>query len=341
MSKEIDLNGKTVLISRTDSIGDVILTLPMCAWLKQSFPKVKILFLGRKYTEAIISTHASIDKFLDWNAFESQPLQQRISKIKEEKIDVFIHVFPNKEVAKIAKKAKISIRIGTSHRSFHYLTCNIRPSFTRSKSNKHEAQLNFQLLKTYNLTELPELTDIIKLNKQFNKIAPITETLKLLLNKSEDKPRIVLHAKSQGSALEWGLDNFTKLAKQLSNNGFAVYYTGTEKEGAQLRGTIPTGDSIFDVTGKMSLSELVSFINECDGLVACSTGPLHIAATLNKKTIGLYSSRRPIHPGRWKPVGEKAIALVNDENCQACAKGEMCDCIQNIAVERVLKEIID
>ena len=45
MSK-IELNNKTVLISRTDSIGDVCLTLPICKALKDKYPDVPYRFNG-------------------------------------------------------------------------------------------------------------------------------------------------------------------------------------------------------------------------------------------------------------------------------------------------------
>ena len=39
----------SILISRADSIGDVVLTLPMAGVLKQILPGVKIIFLGKNY----------------------------------------------------------------------------------------------------------------------------------------------------------------------------------------------------------------------------------------------------------------------------------------------------
>ncbi|MGB0932733.1 MAG: glycosyltransferase family 9 protein [Lishizhenia sp.] len=339
MSKEINVENKTVVISRTDSIGDVLLTLPMVSWLKESFAGVKVIFLGKSYTKDIVNCHAGVDEFLDWDTIEALPVQQRVNLFKEKNIDVFVHVFPNKKIAQLAKKAKIQYRIGTSHRSFHFLTCNIRPTFTRRKSNQHEAQLNFNLLRSFGIEKLPTLAHLIRYNNDFNKIEKPTEALLALLNVDTDKPKIILHAKSQGSALEWGLENFSKLAQELSQKGYTVFYTGTEKEGEQIRNSIPPAASVYDVTGKMSLSQLVRFIASCDGLVACSTGPLHIAASLNKIAVGLYSPKRPIHPGRWQPLGEKATALVYDANCTTCASGKKCECIKEISVETVLQKI--
>jgi heptosyltransferase-3 len=91
-----------------------------------------------------------------------------------------------------------------------------------------------------------------------------------------------------------------------------------------------------DLTGKLKLDQFIAFIAHCDGLVAASTGPLHIAAALGKKTIGLFSSRRPIHPGRWMPVGEDAYALVFDANCEKCREGKECNCITKISPQQIV-----
>ena len=91
-----------------------------------------------------------------------------------------------------------------------------------------------------------------------------------------------------------------------------------------------------DLTGKLSLQQFIAFINACQVLVAASTGPLHIAAALDKKAIGLFSPKRPIHPGRWMPLGKDAHYLVYDANCKKCAKKEECDCISKISPQQII-----
>ena len=145
--KQLDLHNKTILISRTDSIGDVVLTLPCCVWIKRQFPDCKLLFLGNTYTEPILRCLPEIDEVLDWKDIQNLPLQERVRFFKEKNIDTAIHVFPNKEIASLLRRAQIPHRIGTSHRVYHLLTCNLRPNFTRKNSELHESQLNFELLR--------------------------------------------------------------------------------------------------------------------------------------------------------------------------------------------------
>lgn len=62
----------------------------------------------------------------------------------------------------------------------------------------------------------------------------------------------------------------------------------------------------------MDLYQFVSFIRNADGLIASGTGPLHIAAASGINTLGLFPCVRPIHPGRWAPLGERAGYLESD-----------------------------
>ena len=329
--KIVNLSGKTIVISRTDSIGDVILTLPLCGWLKQQFPTVRIVFIGKSYTADVLKCSPFIDEIIQLEDLEKVSFDVRVQIVKELDVYAFVHVFPNKHLAKIAKAAKIPLRIGTSHRLFHLVTCNIRPSFTRKKSNFHEAQLNFELLRNFGVQSLPNRDDLLKHIGDFKPQVELSSQLKDVLKEGN---RIVLHTKSQGSAVEWPIEKYVQLAKELAVKRYTVYFSGTEKEGLQFRDALPSHPHIIDISGKSSLAELITFINECDVLVACSTGPLHLAAVLGKKAIGLYTDLRPMHPGRWAPIGDKSIAMT--VNSSGDPKLED---IYNIRVERVLQII--
>lgn len=335
MSKTIDLSGKRVLISRTDSIGDVLLTLPICAWLKKKFPEVEILFLGKGYTKAVVEAYTLVDRFLDWEDFLNAPKTEKIQAFRGLELDAVVHVFPDKEIAALAKKAKVPVRVGTSHRPYHLVTCTHRVGFTRKNSKLHEAQLNHELLRPFGLTELPQFEELIEATHYFK--VPEIELPVLFQIKT---PYVILHPKSQGSALEWPLEKYMALALSLTEKGKTVVFTGTEAEGKLFREQIPTHPAILDSSGQLSLEQLFVLIRNAEALVACSTGPLHIAAYTGIQALGLFSPRRPIHPGRWRPIGAKSEALVFEEKCPKCAARKACGCITKISVETLLEKIV-
>lgn len=324
-----------ILISRTDSIGDVMLTLPMCVWIKKQYPQATLIYLGKNYTKPVVNCFSIVDEFIDWNTFEQLPSVEKLNQLKALEIDTIIHVFPNKEIAQLAKKAKIKHRIGTSHRGFHFLTCNYKVNFTRKNAKEHEAQLNFHLLKPLGLTNIPSLEEVNKMTEFFS--VPSIELPNNLTIPT--KKSIILHPKSQGSAVEWPIESYIRLAEKLAQNNWTVYFTGTENEGVLFRELLPSNQHIIDLTGKLDLTELIVFISKVTALVACSTGPLHIAGFVNTHTIGLFSPRIPIHPGRWQPLGKNVTIVVNDPMCKECGKKNKCTCIQKISVDTVFHKI--
>ncbi|MBL4752759.1 MAG: glycosyltransferase family 9 protein [Flavobacteriales bacterium] len=324
---------KHIVISRTDSIGDVMLTLPVAGMLKRHFPSCRISFLGRAYTKALIEHCEHVDEFLDWDQIAAVTGKDQLRAVTELKADVFIHVFPVKEIARLAKKAEIPLRIGTTHRVYHLNTCNKLLNLGRKNSDLHESQLNLKLLTPLGITEEVSLNEIPELTG-FTAGDTLTSDGEKALDNS--RFNLIIHPRSKGSAREWGVANYAALLNILPKEQFNVILTGTKEEGAAIRGNLYADNpALTDLSGKLTLDELINFIGQADGLLAASTGPLHIASALGKHAMGIYAPMRPIHPGRWAPVGEQSTHFVLDKKCSDCKTNGKCVCIQSIEPEEV------
>jgi len=326
---------QNIIISRTDSIGDVVLTLPMAAVLKKYFPGIKIGFIGKSYTRPVIEACKFIDEFIDREDF----LNNAVS-VCGNKPEAIVHVFPDVKIAIRARKLGIPLRIGTTNRIYHWGNCNKLVKLSRKNSNLHEAQLNLKLLQPFGYNTDLSLTAIGDLFELEN-LKPLPAAMAALLDKG--KYNLILHPKSQGSAREWGLNNFIKLVSLLDKNRYKIFVSGTAKEKDLLNPLFEkVGAAVTDITGLMNLYEFISFIARADGLIANSTGPLHIAAALGKDALGIYPPMRPIHPGRWAPLGPKATVFVLNKFCDDCKKKPSgCHCIMEItpaAIKTVLEK---
>lgn len=321
-----------IVISRTDAIGDVVLTLPMAQILKELYKDVYISFIGKNYTLPILECCTYIDEVVLENDFISGKWQPNI------KPDAIIFVKPEREIAKFAKKRGIKLRVGTSHRLFHFLYANKLINFSRKKSDLHEMELNFKLLKPFTSVKFKK-EDMVN---QYGLQAPaISENVKGILRKTVNHTPIILHPKSRGSAREWPLEAYIELTKEISKIDPSIIFliTGTEAEGQLIRAenqALLFQPNTIDLTGQLTLTEFISLISEANGLVACSTGPLHIASALGINALGLYPPTRPMHPGRWAPVGKKAGYLVQNHPCEANALDKHnCSCLKGISVNEV------
>ncbi|MBL7953100.1 MAG: glycosyltransferase family 9 protein [Flavobacteriales bacterium] len=322
-----------IVLSRTDSIGDVMLTLPTAGLLKERFPGVRITFLGRSYTRPVIERCAHIDNIITLEELEAK---KAVSILGALKADALVHVFPKKEVARWSARAGIPARIGTTNRLWHWYTCTHRVAFSRKRSELHEAQLNTKLLAPFGINEVPSLSQLAALSGfTAPKSSEATRSWTV-----PGRRTVILHPGSKGSAVEWGLDNFATLIRSLNAGPYTTIVTGTQTEAEHYRTVLPLDHAnTIDAGGRLSLHELIGLIGGSDALVAASTGPLHIAAACGIRAIGLFSPRRPIHPGRWAPIGRDAHALTYDPACERCAAGQSCDCIHRITPKRVLELI--
>ncbi len=313
-----------IIISRTDSIGDVVLTLPVAAVLKKHFPHIHIGFMGSAYTRPVIEACENVDQFIDVKDFMNKPVL-----INGEKPQSILHVFPVLALANRAKKLNIPLRIGTTNRIYHWMTCNSLVRLSRKNSTLHEAQLNIKLLEPFGI-EGNYSKEAISGLFALNHLQALPSSFASLIN--ENKYNLILHPKSQGSAREWGLDNFLALIKSLDPERYQIFISGTEKEQSILKPFFEnSGKHVKDISGQMNLGQFMAFVAACDGLVANSTGPLHIAGALGKDAFGIYPPMHPIHPERWAPLGPRAKVFVLDRSCTDCKSGKnACHCIMDV-----------
>lgn len=329
----------TIIVSRIDAIGDVILTLPLCGLIKKKYPDAKLIFLGRTYTEAIIDCCEHVDEFMNADHLLKLDDKGAAAELGKKKADYFIHVFPNKRLASLASKAGIANRIGTTNRLFHWGKVNRMVRLSRKNSPLHESQLNCMLLRPLGITDIPALSEIGNYTG-FTKVPIIKEEAKAFLNPS--KINVILHPKSNASAREWSLENYSALIKLLPENNYKIFISGTDKEKLILADWLKTLPShVIDITGKFSLPDFIAFISKADYLVAASTGPLHIASACGIGAIGIYPPIRPMHPGRWQPIGKKAVALCIEKSCELCRSNpQSCVCINEVAPLQVAAVLV-
>ncbi|MDB5766546.1 MAG: waaQ [Collimonas fungivorans] len=327
-----------ILICRTDNIGDVILTLPIAAFLKQQYPALKISFLCRAYAAPVVKQCRSIDEVVELESFLLDPP----AYFAHANVDTIILAQPNKRLAVIAFKARIRNRIGNArHKLYQMLYCNRRVRFKKGNSEHHEAQFNFEFLRPFGFDTIPELPVISAL---YDFDVPQNPEINQLLQPY--RFNLILHTKSNGHGREWPIKHYAALARQLSQYpDVHLWLTGSAAEGkwlAEHAQELLELQNVGDVSGKFTLDQLSSLINAADGLIASGTGPLHISAALGQRTLGLFPPTRPMHPGRWAPLGKRAQALSLPISCAGCkdSQAATCACMENITPESVAEIVL-
>jgi ADP-heptose:LPS heptosyltransferase len=317
------------LISRTDNLGDVALTFPLCGLIKKLFPDAKISFLGKSYTAPLLKLNKDIEQVFSWDQWSPNKDEQILEIIKNQRFDVVIHVFPNYRIAKLCKQASIPKRVGTLNRLAHLFTCNFKPYVFRKYSDLSEAQLNCQLLSSLvDKLEVPRREGLLRLCNINLDAFPKRDFFEI----SKSKFNLIIHPKSNGSAHEWPLYRYRELIESLDLDIYNVIISGVETEKNEIEQELlsPLGNKIQSIVGKYKLEDYILFLSKCDGLIGASTGPIHISALIGNFTLGLFPPERPMFPLRWLPVGLR-ISFLTYKKGQAMKDLSVAMVIQKIS----------
>jgi ADP-heptose:LPS heptosyltransferase len=337
------LHPSHVLICRNDNIGDVVLTLPITSWLKKAFPGVRISFMVRGYAAAVPRACATVDEVIEVETVEPD----MVGWFRKSGIDTVIFAQPdmllNRRLAIAAFKAGIRNRVGNARQKLYMaIFCNRRVRFSKRTLPAHESQFNFEFLRPFGLNTVPGLDAI---GDMYRWRVPANAKVAGLL--SRHPFNLVIHPKSNGHGREWPATYFLALAQALrSQADIHLWVTGSADEGKWLREHVPAlfdQPNVCDLCGALSLAELTCFIQGADGLVASGTGPLHLSAALGQNTLGLFPPTRPMHPGRWAPVGPRASFLASPVPCEGCSErqGPSCPCMEWISPQAVTDRVLE
>ncbi len=296
-----------VLVCREDAMGDTILAMPVCGLIKKYYPHCKVSFLGRTYTREVAACCEHIDGFMNYDDWANQPPEKIHQWLKEMDIDVVVHLLAEKKVVQESKQAGIPIRIGAANSLLYWKNCNRLVLMTRKKSRISEAQLNIKLLRPLGITQMPARDEVYQYYG-FNRLPTLHSDYQQLLQ--PNKFNLILHPLSNKNAKEWGLHNFSSLINKIDKSRFRVFITGSPKEKEVLADWLKEhAAQVTDLTGKLSIGQLLAFIHAADGLIASSTGPVHVAAASGIHTLGLYEDRWVKRGERWGPLGKNAHFL--------------------------------
>lgn len=90
---------------------------------------------------------------------------------------------------------------------------------------------------------------------------------------------------------------------------------------------LPRGDHLIDLSGRTSLPELVWCLRQAHAVISVDSGPMHIAAAVNPRTLGIHTWSDPRQVGPHAPTARvwKAgrIAARSDFNPSECTSTQV------------------
>ncbi len=332
VSRTRSLQKARIMIAKTTHVGDVVIALPLAGVLKQYFPDATILFLAKGKNCDIARRYAFIDEVYDETIIDTE------EGLKSCHADVFIQVNNSERLALAAKKAEIPVRIGTVFRKYNWALCTDRVFISREVKWLNRRDLDLEYLRPLGITHRFSYQDLASLY-QFHK-KPLSAEQQDLLD--PHKFKLILHPTLiTAKKYQWPLEYYKIIVETLDPEKFQIFITGVESDRPYLDNFLQeVNTKTVSLVGKLSVEDLITVMSHCDGLIAGSTGPLHLAAALGIHALGIYRADKK-YIRRWESVGWKAEVLAQPTPCKKCPTDDPCQCIRAIKPEYVRARIMD
>jgi lipopolysaccharide heptosyltransferase II len=336
---KVQIPPRRILVVKPDHIGDLILAIPAVKALRSAFPCSRITALVGEWCLPLVELIPGIDEAIAYrprifargaNRSSSGETIKLFAELRRGRFDMAVDLRPTWLSVALAASKGFRWRVD---RSSHRIRMKLRGE---SSVWDHEVKRNLAPLREADIPLEADLRPALVVPQR------VREKARELLSSfsiGEDELIVAFHPGSPVGLKRWNPSNFAELGDMFVRElGARVLIVGsraeTEISEAVMRRmkTEPV-----DLTGRTDLLTLAGVLERCDLFVGNDSGPMHIAAALGVKTIGLFG---PSSPERFGPYGDHCLAIRPKIDCPPCMS-HRCrlrpgGCMDEINVEEIL-----
>jgi heptosyltransferase-2 len=323
----MDKPGKILLI-QLKRAGDVLLTTPAAAVLKQRWPDVRIDFLVDAPFAPLVENHPAIDRIC---IYDRKQRLKTMAGLRSERYDWLIDFQSSPRSAQVAFASGAGITAGYKVPFWGrvYSKTLPRPGQDTSVVRGKIALIEHLLGET-----LSNLAPDLRLTAEEKAWSRKPEA-------SESRRIIGLVPTHRHASRRWHGESFAALAKTLHQAGYAVWLFWGPGERAEVEAVQKQAPDTWMIPAT-SLRQMAALFSRCELVVSSDNGPMHIAAAVGAPTVTIYG---PTDPRAWNPGGPRDIALQAAGlrclgcNLNTCPFGH--ECMSGVSPERVFSACQD
>jgi heptosyltransferase-1 len=300
----VETNSPRILLVRLSAIGDVIQALPVACALRERFPKAFLAWLVEERAAALLRAHEAIDELITVPRYylkSPRAVWQLRRRLRQLRFDVALDAQGLSKSAFAAWLSAAPRRIG----------------FGKPWGREISPWINTELVDTAGL-------HIIERNLKL--LSPLgIESARVRFQVPEDPAArenaehiIRRHMLEEGFAIInpgagwpsklWPLDRYAAVAAHLGNawNLPALVIWAGAKEKQMAQSIVEGSEGQARLAPNTTLAELAALARRTRLFIGSDTGPLHLAAAVGARCVGLYG---PWPAAIHGPYGPQNIAL--------------------------------
>ncbi|QLG89614.1 lipopolysaccharide heptosyltransferase I [Chitinibacter bivalviorum] len=289
-----------ILISKITSLGDVLFALPMITDIRQHFPDVKIDWVVDESFAALPALHPAIDRVIGvpLRGIKKQKLMQAsrnllraIGELRTEHYDVVLDCHGMIKSALLSKVAKAKHIIGPPNYrlgeqvSRHAYDRQVSPDATLPAVDWYRSYAGLAL--GYQVTGQPDFG-----------LRPAPFQPEWL----PQKPYVMCFHAASKVEKTWPIEAWEAVLKDLEDHGIAAVLPWGAPHEYEFAQALAVRLTRAVVAPKMTVGEIAGLIDRALWVIGVDTGMTHLAESLNKPTIALYTvtDSATYHPA-WNP----------------------------------------
>jgi len=331
-----------ILVTRTDRIGDLVVSTPVFELIKKKYPQSHLAVCIFSEHRELVNGNPFVDEVILYDKKGAQKNwigQWRFAReVHSKKFDLVIHLHATNRMHIMGWLARIPIRIGYDRRAPWALT-QVFP-YDKKAGLKHETDYLLHLCSA----ALPQpQVDA----GQLLPYVPVTQGNRLSVSNllqhlgvGVDEPIAVIHPSASDVSKMWPAEKFSEFLKQYTPEKIRWIAVGDVKAAEQTV-TISklSGVPVLDLCGKLSLGMLAALFEKAKLVVSNDSGPAHIAAAVGTPTVSIFGRWQPgMNAERWKPNGKKAVVVTASIESIPVAERAF-TYVDRISVEQVLDAV--
>lgn len=332
-------NKENILFIRLRLLGDIVFTIPSVQIYKKHFPDSLIYYVVEEKFKEIAMLIPGIHKVIviprKMSLSQMWGFRKEIKRLGLNRV-IDLHSGPKSAQLTLLSGAKLRIGYKTPNRNIAYNRLTPR-SFTDGYTHSvyNQAKLLEHLGIPVREEDIPPYP-VIELDESL-----INDTVRTLPVSYANDKKVVIHIGAGNAFREWGNDKFSGLIERLKQAGVKIFLIGNGAAEMEKGAYFAQRFNIHDLTGKLSISDLLWLISRSSVYFGADSGPLHLASLTSTPIVALYGPNLPEISGPWRK--HKVTILQKEMECRPCDQRkciyDIIPCMKTITTDEVYDEI--
>ena len=325
-----------ILVVEPNWLGDVILTTPALGALKEKFNGAFIGCALAGRCKDILLCNPYVDEIIEFDErTKTRSLGAKIkfiNTIKQKKYDAVILFHRSFTRTLLCAMAAIPQRIGYAYKKRSFLLSQKIKPLNKDKIHKQDYYLG--ILQGAGIDVKDKSCRLYVSEEERNQA-------KKIIGDKTSSPLIGINPFTNWPPKNWPLESFKEFIELvLKAYPQAKFFITSGKDTDQLK---ELGNAnVVNLAGKTSLRQLTALYEQMDLVVSGDSGPLHLAAAVGTKYIGIYGATSPKLNGPRSSV--EGTVLFNNKSCGLpCYKPDCKDnsCMKSVTAKQAADAAIN